>query len=299
MDSIKLLISRYLDGELTDEETARLAEALKLDPASLDCFILNNYIHSQLLDCMDQQRVQDRAMSAIVEDDAQGALISWSSSNGLAGSSKAPLLAPSQSVDRTQRRRRLRAWGALAASLLVVAGISGVTYKIASRPVFVGTLTDAIGCRWGTAPSGIAVGTFLQEGQELELLTGSAVVTFASGAKVMFEGPASLRLNSAKDLELITGKVAAKVPTQAIGFTVNSSLARFIDLGTAFTLHLDAEKTFELHVFEGLVEVQLDKRFGKAAQRPAWIADVHAVSFDVKSGDLETLHFQEGKLMPF
>jgi hypothetical protein len=100
-------------------------------------------------------------------------------------------------------------------------------------------------------------------------------------------------------VHLTAGRLAARVPTQARGFTVTSSLAQFIDRGTEFMLQLDAEKSFQLHVFDGLVDVFLDKRFGKAARHPAHIAEVRAVSFDVQFGDIEFMHFQEGKQMPF
>jgi hypothetical protein len=47
------------------------------------------------------------------------------------------------------------------------------------------------------------------------------------------------------------------------------------------------------------VEVRLDERFGKAARRPTRVAEVRALTFDVSSGDVANLHFQEGKQMPF
>jgi hypothetical protein len=89
------------------------------------------------------------------------------------------------------------------------------------------------------------------------------------------------------------------VPRQAIGFIVDNSLARIVDHGTAFTLSLKAEKSFQLEVFEGLVEVQLNERFGKAAQQPCWVADIHAVTFDVQSADIAKMPFEKGKEMPF
>jgi hypothetical protein len=80
---------------------------------------------------------------------------------------------------------------------------------------------------------------------------------------------------------------------------VTSSLARFVDLGTAFTLNLDAEKSFVIHVFEGLVEFRLDERFGRAARQPVKAAEIHAFSFDVSSDDVEPVEFEAGKQMPF
>ena len=97
----------------------------------------------------------------------------------------------------------------------------------------------------------------------------------------------------------MNGRIAAKVPRQATGFTVTSTLARIVDIGTEFSLKLEAEKSFELHVFEGLVELQLDKKFGEAVHKPAYVAAVHAVAFDTTSGDISTLDFEPGKKMPF
>jgi ferric-dicitrate binding protein FerR (iron transport regulator) len=212
------------------------------------------------------------------------------------------LKSPSTSEQAAQsgaRRQRFQPWVPLAAALLVAVGISTVAYVVGSRPVFVGQLTDATACRWGDPHADLAVGTLLEDGQELELVQGSAVITFASGAKLLLEAPTTVRLNSAMNVHLIDGRLAAKVPRQAIGFAVTSSLARFIDLGTSFTLKLVAEKSFELHVFEGLVEVRLDPRFGEAARRPTRVAEVRALTFDIASGDVANLQFQEGKQMPF
>jgi anti-sigma factor RsiW len=283
MGSIRQLISDYLDGELTDQESGELAAALAVDPAELDHFVLHHFIHCQLLDWMDHHRLQDDPMSGAV-DDADARL--------------APASFPAPRGPAPRSRSRLP-WIAVAAALLIVAGISAVTYVVASRPTIVAQVTEATNCQWHGAPSAFPVGTLLQDGQQLELVRGSAVVTFASGAKLLLEGPASVRLDSDKQIHMTGGRIAAKVPRQAIGFTVTTSLARFVDLGTAFTLHLNAEKSFELHVFEGLVEVQLDQRFGKAARQPARIAEVLAITFDVRSGDIAPLHFQEGKQMPF
>jgi ferric-dicitrate binding protein FerR (iron transport regulator) len=125
------------------------------------------------------------------------------------------------------------------------------------------------------------------------------VITFSSGAKLMLEGPATLRIHSPMEVELVGGQVAAKVPRQAVGFKVDSSLAEFIDLGTEFTVDLKADKSFTLHVFDGMVELRLDERFGKAAKKPARISEVRAVSFDTEWDDIKPLHFEEGKDMPF
>lgn len=285
MDTTQLLISGYLDGELTDEEVRRLSESLESDEESLDQLVWNSFIHSQLLEWMDHESVQDHELAAACAVDDGSDKVSLSTSASRGGAGRAPA-------------RLWPIWSA-AAALLVAAGISALTYFAAARPVIVAQLTDAAGCRWEGAQTKIPAGTFLHDGQELELVRGNAVITFESGAKVWLEGPTSLRLDSPMEAHLLNGRIAAKVPTQARGFAVTSSLARFVDLGTEFTLSLAAEESFELHVFDGLVELQLDKRFGAAARHPLNVPEVRAYSFDVAAGDVKRIDFQEGKKMPF
>jgi FecR protein len=299
MNETQLWISAYLDDELTDDERRQLARTLAADPASLDQLVYDGFIHSQLLDWMDEGRVPDKAnveaiTAAADPDEPAMHQIQYDSAP-----KKVSLAA--QASGRTTITKRSRMWsvGALAASILVAASISLLAYMLVTRPVIVAQLTQATGSRWDTANSQVSVGSLLQDGQELNLLQGSALVTFASGAQLLLEAPVSLRLDSPMAVHLHDGRIAAKVPTTARDFTVTSSLARFVDLGTAFTLKLAAEKSFELHVFEGLVELQLDARFGEAVNQPLRVAEVHAVTFDIESGDVAKLEFEAGKQMPF
>lgn len=298
MDNTQLLISRYIDGELTDEEIAQLAAALQTDVASVDQLVFTSFIHAQLSNWMDQHGEQDPETATALDQNER-----LNKRNGSPAPSSADDFkqVSSQATPRYigRARQRLFSFGALAAALMIAASISVVAYVVASRPVIVGQVTDATGCKWGASMGGKGVGTLLESGTDLELIEGSVVITFASGAKVLLEGPTSLHLNSAMEVRLGRGRIAAKVPRQAVGFAVTSSLARFVDLGTAFSLSLRAEKSFELYVFEGLVELQLDERFGQAVHQPVRVAQIHAVSFDVKSGDVATLHFEDGKKMPF
>jgi ferric-dicitrate binding protein FerR (iron transport regulator) len=267
MDRTQSLISGYLDVELGDEEQAQLVAALKGDAAVVDRLAFHSFIHSQLLD--------------------------WMSTP-----SECPVVALAQHI-QPRPGIRMQTMSVIAASLLVAAGVFWIAYAIAARPVIVGQLTQAIGCRWASSQPAFSVGTLLEDGQELDLVAGNALITLVNGAQLRLEGPTTMRLVSASEAELIKGQIAAKVPTTARGFTVTSPLARFVDLGTAFTLKLDPEKSFLLHVFEGLVELQLDERFGAAAHQPLRVAEVRAVFFDVSTGEITAPQFEQGKQMPF
>jgi hypothetical protein len=290
------LISQYVDGELKDDQIAQLAAALEADVASVDRLVFAGFIHTQLITWLGNQGEAVHEGSSILENDE---LLSAMASSGMAPPrDESRKVLPQRTSDLFARTRR-RFFSPAALAAVFLATISVVAYVIASRPDYVGQLTEATGCQWAASPPGIQVGTLLESGQELNLTQGRAIITFSSGAKLMMEGPTTVRLSSSKEIFLLDGKVAAKVPRPAIGFTVKSSLARFVDLGTAFTLTLRAEKAFELHVFEGLVEMRLDERFGERVHKPVYVAAVHAQQFNVGDSDVTPIQFEEGKQMPF
>lgn len=300
MDSIQLLISGYLDGELSEEERGRLAGLLETDAEALDRFVFNGFIHWQLLDWMDQEPAYGGSIAG--DFDAMEAALDPVGRPGLdavnTASNNGAMLARAKHASTARKLRALWGIAAIAATLLIGASISIVSYIVSSRPMFVGQLTDATNCRWDADQVAVAVGTPFYDGQELKLLQGTAVITFASGAKLRLEGPASLQINSAMEVQLDSGSIAVKVPRQAAGFAVNSSLARFVDMGTAFTLKLNRDKAFDLYVFDGMVEMRIDERFGAKAHLPMNVSAVHAMHFDVAAGE-KPLPFNQGEQMPF
>lgn len=297
MNDVRLLISRYLDGELNDHEVAELASVLETDAAEVNVLVFTSFLHAQLLDWMNHGSEQEGAATTITQSRELPAADIDPLNSSPFESPKAVRAAEERFIAKA--RKRLFSIHFVAATVLIAASIFTVAYVLASRPVIVGQLTDASNCKWATAPPGMQTGTLLESDQDLMLQQGTAVITFANGAKLYLEGPTSLQIHSPQEIRLISGRVAAKVPRQAVGFTVDTSLARIVDLGTAFMFSLDAEKEFKLEVFEGLVEVQLNERFGKPAQHPGRVAAIHAVRFDVKSADLTPVPFVEGKTMPF
>jgi ferric-dicitrate binding protein FerR (iron transport regulator) len=278
MENVQQLISGYLDDDITDDQAQELAGVLESDPDAVDRLVIGSFVHSQLLDWMMQSRIVDPAM-----------LVASEYRVGVARSVTGAL--PMSS--------RLWSLKSLAAVLTIAASVAVVTYLVALRPTVVAQLTSATDCQWGTSQADIPVGSLLKDRQELALQKGSALVTFVSGTQLLLEAPASIRLTGPNEIHLHGGRIATKVPTQARGFSVTSALAHFVDLGTQFTLSLDAEKSFQLHVFEGLVELQLDPRFGEEAHQPLRVAEVRTVAFDIKTGEITAPQFEEGKQMPF
>jgi hypothetical protein len=67
MSNVRLLISRYLDGELAEDEVARLTAMLETDAAAVNVLVFTSFIHAQLLDWMDHQSDQGCVAATIKE----------------------------------------------------------------------------------------------------------------------------------------------------------------------------------------------------------------------------------------
>lgn len=90
----------------------------------------------------------------------------------------------------------------------------------------------------------------------IKIRKGTLRLDFYSGARVVLEGPASLELLSPDLARLDQGKLTAKVPPPAEGFTVLNANLRVVDRGTEFGMSASAAGDCEVHVFDGEVELQ-------------------------------------------
>lgn len=100
-------------------------------------------------------------------------------------------------------------------------------------------------------------GAALLPGDALNLLHGAAEVTYANGAVLVVEGPASLAIIDGSTAQLDRGKIAARVPHQTSDFRVTSAKLTVTDLGTEFGVDVNPEGVAIAHVFEGRITVAL------------------------------------------
>ncbi len=96
----------------------------------------------------------------------------------------------------------------------------------------------------------------LHRGSRLRLLSGTAVLEFADGARVALHGPAALEVVTAGSGRLGRGKLTAMVPPRAHGFTIDTPSLRVIDLGTEFGVTVADDGTSAVHVFTGRVDTR-------------------------------------------
>ncbi len=171
------------------------------------------------------------------------------------------------------RRRLTRSarWAAWAAGVAAVVGLAaGLAVWIRKTPlpqvpaVPVARLAAVAGDQLTCAAGPLAAGSELVAGQEVQLAAGLAEIEFTSGARVILEGPARFALVSRGRLVLHQGRLTARVPAQAAGFTVAASGMVIVDRGTEFGVLVAPDRPLEVHVLAGCVELQPEESFGRA-----------------------------------
>ena len=84
---------------------------------------------------------------------------------------------------------------------------------------------------------------------------GFVELIFPSQVRAVVEGPARFEIPGFNQVHLLEGKLFAHVPTEGIGFTINSPSARIVDLGTEFGLEVWADGATDVYTYEGKVQL--------------------------------------------
>ena len=98
-------------------------------------------------------------------------------------------------------------------------------------------------------------GKSLEEGQRLQLASGSVELRLASGVRVVLDGKTDAVLRNAMAISLNEGQLFAAVPSQAHGFRVTTPGIDVVDHGTQFGVRV-GETGAAVHVFDGEVEIE-------------------------------------------
>jgi hypothetical protein len=112
-------------------------------------------------------------------------------------------------------------------------------------------VTGLVNCSWPDGESPLKFGDELSPGHRLQLDEGLMQLTFATGAKVVVEGPTNFVVTAPGQATLERGRIAAAVPRFARGYTILTPTAEVVDLGTEFGVDVDDAGRSEVHVFEG------------------------------------------------
>lgn len=277
-----VLVEAYIENDLPDADRQALCEWLQADRAHKRRFIRGCFLHWQLFAIGRRMSLQN----GVNDLPRQTGLVELSSVLG----GNHPQL-----YGRSRARFGTRTLAAVAATLLVACGLGAWTLFRVLQPETVAQLTRATAdAAWNDSSTAPSPGTFLHKGQLIQLKHGRVLTTLSSGVQVVMQGPATIRMDAGNMLFLQTGRITITVPRQASGFAVESPVARFVDLGTEFTLDMQPESGCELHVFSGLVEMQPNDAHHADRLR---VPEGRAIEYDAASGAVDTLPYQASERM--
>lgn len=232
LDELRSLFAVSSNDLLTDEQHARLQEMLAQSAKARRLWFLHCDIELGLAD--------------------------WAAQSG-AGAASATV--PLATRDEHSLRLPLKHVVIVVAAVLLISVAIHLAWRAPAESAEQGVaiLAHAAQVEWASAADSRATGSLLQPGW-LRLTSGAVLVQFYDGARLVVEGPAELQLISSSESLLKSGRINAHVPQQARGFKVRTSSCDVVDRGTDFGLAVvetsSGAATAEVHVFEGLVEVQ-------------------------------------------
>lgn len=251
-------IDRYLDGELSDREIGELLEWVAADPTNADIFARQ---------CLLDQHTYELLQDGLV-----------------------PTTSDRPSVER--RSRLPMATSAVAVSILIALGLvvwQSLPTPSKRAPALPAVIAQSIG-GYDAAGKPFRPGHQVHSGR-LTVDRGVVRLDFASGAQVAVEGPADLHILDEMHIVLDRGVVTAVIPESAVGFAVDTSVARIVDLGTSFGISVGDDGLTEVCVFDG--EVEVDHRTkGSTGASPRRVSEGQAVQASQASSTIDLVEFE-------
>jgi hypothetical protein len=226
------LISALCDGQLTEADRDRLDALLASDPECRRLYLEMADLHARLLAGADLIRLPAETRPG--RRGVRRRVIT----HALAAAVAIALTIVIQLIWWPERGERIPNGVRPGAGAAVPSG-------------YVATLTYASACEWETSGDAPRVGTRFVPSQ-LRLRRGLARLRFDTGAELMIEGPASLRVASPSSATVMEGKVVFRADETATPFDLQTPTASLVDFGTEYGVLVGAEGE-EVHVFEGEV----------------------------------------------
>ena len=157
-------------------------------------------------------------------------------------------------------------------------------------------LTGQHNAAWAEEQPALRTGQGLRAGGRVALSSGLAEITYTSGVRVVLEGDTSFHVLDGKSARLDYGQAVARVPQGARGFEVSTKRFRVVDLGTEFGLSVSATGGGEIAVFQGIVEVFVERQRDSIRRMFAGDCLVFQDDGQFVSGDAEAMQTMSKKL---
>ncbi|HBL48418.1 LamG domain-containing protein [Gimesia sp.] len=242
------LIDAFLQGTISDEQQQQLEQLLAADPEQRQLYIDYMHVHNGLASWANETTASEDWIPQPPTDNPPSPLNTTRFLLILGSSLIAATLLLSLAY--------YAGWNTRPDNLPSIADTApeNQSNEISTPQTdHIALLTQAVGVEWDTSRN-LQAGAGLSAGW-LKLKQGTIQVELISGASILIEGPAAVKLISPLKAFCQYGKVRASVPEQAHGFTMETSRLNVVDLGTEFTLSLDQSGSGQVQVIDGKVEL--------------------------------------------
>lgn len=250
-DELAELAAVLCDGEITPSQTVRLEELVRGSPEAEHLFRKYLRLHVELY---------------------------WEHAIGDRWTGQAIVPLPAQQPARPigsdlPRLRRLR-WMVPAAAATVLVALAAwlilpriPIWRERGRTEVVAQLLRTLDANWAEENPKPEEKADLRSGQHLDLHSGLAEIVFQSGTRLILDGPATIDLRDADGAFLHNGRLTARVPPEARGFTVGTPSVTVTDLGTEFGVMVDLSGVSEVQAFAGRIRVRAEGGTDRAEAR--------------------------------
>lgn len=264
------LILAAIDGSITSEQFRILDKQLGENPEVLDFYAQFVNLQYQL---RQSQNIFTEMTSESVLDTRLWEMLLEDQRNAEAVQVEIPEKAIPVSMQKVERGKIVRKInkGSLVTAIMSAAALLFFVLFSRFAPIRKGmqvaTLLDTVNARWEDYGVGVTKGQRFQTSYTpLMLQTGFAKIQFDNNASVVIEAPAEFQILAVDQINLSYGCLYAVVPTEAIGFTINTGNAKVVDLGTEFGVRSDADGIIELHVIKGQTNLFAGKKSNRHSQ---------------------------------
>jgi hypothetical protein len=258
------LIAAYLDDALTPPERAELTAWLKAHPDHLRAFVEASVLEQQIRS----------AVAGEVQREAAGAFIKAEDPRRSS---------PERVTARGGWERWVRRWprwvfAGAAALLLTLAGMSLWMWNPSVAPSSgFAHVTRAWSAEMSGQSGRVKAGQALEPGR-LSLVAGTVEIALNNGVTMVFEGPGDLELLNPMRALLHGGQAVVRVPSNAIGFQLETPGAQVVDLGTEFAVKAGPGMDTDVQVYEGAV-ITTPKRAATVGSFPQRLTAGNAARF--------------------
>ncbi|QDT23812.1 FecR domain-containing protein [Gimesia chilikensis] len=216
-DPLPRLVALYFDQRLDESELQQLQTRLKTDPDARVFFAQFSILQTQLeWVCTDS--VSPREMTHIP----------------------------------ASYHARARNWNLiLYISCCICLAIGGLFFMYLTTPV--AHVYPTADSHWESGL--IADEETLLSGSRRQLSNGAIEIRFTSGSIINLQAPALFTIQGSNAVFLEAGKLVADIPETGHGFTVETQSGQIVDLGTSFSVNVEADRNTEVKVYRGKVQV--------------------------------------------